>query len=779
MSLPSALATAALTDRLLARTSLGDRFDVVVGAAPGHRAWLSAVAAFNNLGDLVGLPPDVTHASVVHAANRPGQVRDVILRWFGQADYRYLFRAVTAGWDGVVYPEVNSRRLSHAFTAELLALDDRLQTAFHDAVRPAPMGGYVPQRMLSGLVALAVQLHHGAGFREAIEDWPSLRRTADRRLDDLGLVRTGITWPVTPPTGLPTSPGVLVIEEDFDHVVERAIHFGLDLIRAGRVDNIVFACPTRTGVIHVYDQLHELFGDLIVRGLPWDVESAHGWFNRTERYLLAPVCITTQEQVFNSIRRERHAYLRSTALARSLLIMGNPYAEDARQQHLVRALCHHQILVGGYAALTSAVLDWHTRQWALLERWPGPPPQEEVDEIQNATTEQDRMGAKRVRYPSAHHGEWSGPIRDVSHGPQGAEDFIEVEWVNDGPPASVAREAVQLACARNARVLVVRNLRREARETAQEVVRLGGPILRVNDHPVLFHTDYTPEDRHVINDAVVGQDSGPCIIVATRHIEDDLRFYADIILTDFCPMDALLRRASRLQHRGSGRLFILRPPPRPAQLPAPGQPPAPPGAHRTFLEYVGPNGAPRRRPHGIGPRSIYRNLFVLQATWTWLVQRGGISFGNPRGAIEWCLHEESAHPYPHPSLNQRPDLNNHRRWLLNEEQPTAVAAGSLRWPPHGLFGDQNCDVPQNNPWMQPREVYIQGRPVIRVWFPGCVSPLGTVMRALVIERQGDFTEGQPVNDPQPYGIGFWRFGAEERHVYDNFGYHYNDEDEDL
>jgi CRISPR-associated endonuclease/helicase Cas3 len=128
-----------------------------------------------------------------------------------------------------------------------------------------------------------------------------------------------------------------------------------------------------------------------------------------------------------------------------------------------------------------------------------------------------------------------------------------------GAPTTIS--AVALGAAREgAKVLVIRNLQRDAMETARALFDCAG-----NDAPHLFrcqgvatlhHGRFAREDRALLDETVnrvlgheEGRAKGGLIVIGTQTLEQSLDIDADLIITDLCPADVLLQRLGRLHRK--------------------------------------------------------------------------------------------------------------------------------------------------------------------------------------------------------------------------------------
>jgi CRISPR-associated endonuclease/helicase Cas3 len=205
-------------------------------------------------------------------------------------------------------------------------------------------------------------------------------------------------------------------------------------------------------------------------------------------------------------------------------------------------------------------------------------------------------------------------------------------------PTWAAEEAARraMAAARDgARVVVIRNTVTAAIAT-WEVVCLAeeGLLLNVECGPALHHGRFAPEGRQLLDVAVERalsprpekRSPAGVIVIGTQTLEQSLDIDADILVTDLCPIDALLQRIGRL-HRHK----LVRPlgfeTPRCVVL-------APEKGLASFLKPAFENGLGGWIQDGV-LHGVYRDLSVLElsrrlvenhAVWTiptmnrWLVE---------------------------------------------------------------------------------------------------------------------------------------------------------------
>ncbi len=789
MSLPSLLGTAAIVEASLAEgagvlaarlAAAGQR-----GAlSPGEKSWLAAASAFGDVGSMMGHPPEATFACLENTLrNRRGPhpiLRPILLRWFGhELSGTELLRAACSGPTGRPPPSDHGAGVPTALVQAVRSLDDRLQTHFPDACRPEGMT-YVMKRLFAGIVALG--MHACEGVLRGSLDWPEIQVAAFERLLNLHLDARATSWPESilpgPPRGVqgcpvPCEPGVTLLEDIVrGGKLVGALSLAIARIRTGLADNLIIVCRTRAGVLHIYDEIRALLPRvLIVRGLPWDFLPDPSWHTKlTARYLLAPICVTTLEQIANGMRLEKHAYLRSLAIARAVVILDDLYASDNRDRALARALIHGaQLLIGGHTILTSATLDAAARRQLLFDL--------------DSKVEDAPRSAEQPYSCIWHRGLDADPDRTRARATEERpHDIVETTLIRtsveapDGKlllmsPAEVNEAIAHMTIGsyrHGAKVLVVRNTNSDALRTAMRIEELSpGAQIRVNDQVVAYLKWYTPEDRHQIDLATraamgYGAPREACIVVATPQIENGLYLNADIIYTDFAPFDALLRRSGRMHARpgrrppgfGTPRMIIMAPP-----------------IAATFLETVEEGtGRPRRLPRGIG--TVHEDMFDLERTLDWLETHGRIDRGQPREAIEAIYH-----PHNQAAMRRAPGWAQHHAWLMGQLGLVDAAVGTLRWDadPRMPFGAKSCDPRLLASGRHPEEAYLPDWPR-RVYFGDTLSPLGTTMNACVVKAWPEIPRGSRVSATMGPN-GSWLFGRDLTRTYDNWGFRTLDADE--
>lgn len=344
------------------------------------------------------------------------------------------------------------------------------------------------------------------------------------------------------------------------------------LFEAGKVDSLYFALPTRAAAKQIHGRVNEvikrLFGErapeaiLAVPGylrageaqgqaLPhfevlWEDEPdeakrlARWAAENAKRYLAAPIAVGTVDQAMLAALTVKHAHLRSAALSRSLLIIDEVHASDRYMTEVQNHLLKTHLGRGGYAMLMSATLGSQARSiWLARNRG------------ERATP--PLAQALAAPYPAA----WSRDGCRVPEGPAAREKRVRMELVNSWAADVAATRAIE-AARKGAKVLVIRNTVKAARETFEAVLQAGAEdcLWKVAKGPALHHSRFAAEDRALLDMEVEAALSPQAdirphrgvIVIGTQTLEQSLDICADFLITDLCPVDVLLQRIGRL-HR--------------------------------------------------------------------------------------------------------------------------------------------------------------------------------------------------------------------------------------
>ncbi len=360
---------------------------------------------------------------------------------------------------------------------------------------------------------------------------------------------------------------------------EAALWRFAQLFQTGQVDSLYFALPTRVAATQLYSRTLQFAKNLwaespqgpplVVRALAV-YESADGqellqklpdfkvlWADKpddqkahtrwaaesSKRFLAAPLAVGTIDQAMMAALQVRHAHMRHSLLARSLLVVDEVHASDAYMAALLAHLLKAHLNAGGHALLLSATLGASARH-----------------RYQKLVSPQTHMPtlvqAMAAPYPALTDGAATHSLPDSGRSKQ-------VHWhVKDCIDQPQAIAALVIAAAQQgAKVLVIRNTVPTAQATFRAIEDqaqkngLQQALFQLNGVATVHHSRYSREDRPMLDQAVerqIGKERAKplqaCIVVGTQTLEQSLDIDADLLITDLCPMDVLLQRVGRL-HR--------------------------------------------------------------------------------------------------------------------------------------------------------------------------------------------------------------------------------------
>lgn len=440
---------------------------------------------------------------------------------------------------------------------------------------------------------------------------------------------------------------------------EAALWRFVHLFRAGRVDSLYFALPTRVAASQVYervktaiDKLWPVNPPLTIRALPgyvsadgvevkkylpgfevlWsdiadDEKAPQRWAaESTKRFLAAPVAVGTIDQALLSALQVRHAHMRHAMLARSLLVVDEVHASDPYMTVLLEHLLEAHLNNGGQALLLSATLgsSARNRYLALAPKGKKPPAKTMSFEAACAVPYPAISDHNKTRAVAA-----TGNAKQVTWT---AHDIID-------SPSQIAQMAIA-AAKLGAKVLVIRNTVPAAIATFSAIekhIPEKSWLFAVNGIATLHHSRFSRQDRPLMDKAIEAQlgkhrPPGALIVVGTQTLEQSLDIDADLLITDLCPMDVLLQRVGRL-HRHN--------------RPTSERPAAFQAAQAWVLTPTGHDLNPliAKSQHGLGMfhngSGIYADLRVLEATRALLSERPVVSTpADNRYLVEAATHPD-------------------------------------------------------------------------------------------------------------------------------------------
>ena len=375
----------------------------------------------------------------------------------------------------------------------------------------------------------------------------------------------------------PVDERLLILEsETGSGKTEAALWRYARLRKGGQVEGLYFALPTRAAASQLFHRvnsaLRNMFFDppeavlaipgMVAAGsatgqlLPdwnvlWDDDAGAGkhparWAaEHATRYLAAEVAVGTVDQAMLAALCVKHAHMRGSALARSLLVIDEVHASDAYMRRIQTALVDQHLALGGHVLLMSATLGAVARMQWLETALP--------ELRQAADTPYPALWMKGSPQPVAPH------VHANSNHASNREKRVLLQEHKGWDGEAVATRAIE-AARKGARVLVIRNTVREAVNAWQAVVE-GAPdlLLQVAGGPALHHSRFAAEDRQLLDRAVEGalgkaapRNEG-LIVIGTQTLEQSLDIDADYLITDLCPIDVLLQRIGRLHRHANPR----------------------------------------------------------------------------------------------------------------------------------------------------------------------------------------------------------------------------------
>ena len=449
------------------------------------------------------------------------------------------------------------------------------------------------------------------------------------------------------------------------------------LWRAGIVDGLYFAVPTRAAAKQLHGRISKALDSL----LPWaptvlavpgyyradevegqyigdfevfwedepdEEERAARWSaESTRHYLSSTAAVGTVDQALLSALKVKWAHLRGASLARSLLVVDEVHASDSYMTRLLHTLLRGHLDLGGHALLMSATLGATARTTftgSSVRDLPAP------DE------------AEKAPYPALTlAGNGTPDICPIGHTGQSKAVSMRVEaWMSD--PAQIAQFAYSQA-RQGAKVLVIRNTVATAQEVFENLLNQdsGELALTVEGIPTLHHSRFAVEDRGLLDDAVEfvlgkgGRPDNGQVVIGTQTLEQSLDIDADILISDLCPVDVLLQRIGRL-HRHADTV-------RPSAFSTPNCIVLTP---EDGLE-IGLGGG--LLSHGLGMSEnggIYRNLLAVDQTRSLIIDHPVWQIPD----MNRMLVERGTHP---DVLQERANVLGDT-WLTHEQQTWGLAA---------------------------------------------------------------------------------------------------------
>lgn len=563
----------------------------------------------------------------------------------------------------------------HAFTGLLMLADwigsDCSESAFPYSVEAMNAGermAFARERAGSILLKLGIDagparcaLQPIAVSFDTLKSAPEQRaRPAQTAVERLSPAQSGSTVVLEAETGSGKTEAALV-------------HF-LKLFRAGHVDGMYFALPTRTAATQIQERvtaaLERVFPTenerpAVVLAVPgylrvddavghrgsgfevawspalsapealWNDDDLERYRYRawaaenSKRYLAGTVVVGTIDQVLLSALRVNHAHLRASSLFRHLLVVDEVHASDGYMNVILNEVLDRHRAAGGHAFLMSATLGGSTRAALLGGR--GSPAEalaEAVSAPYPLLSVRDNDAENLFRCAIEH----SGPSREIS-----------TALVNEMTvPRAVAHRALA-AARKGARVLVLRNTVNACLKTQRHLEAAASReerrlLFGIGSVACPHHARYAREDRISLDQAIEARfgknrrESGGAVAVATQTVQQSLDLDADWLITDLCPMDVLLQRVGRLHRHARSN--------RPRGYESPSVVVLVPDTEDLgrFIREDGTVAGAR----GSGMGTVYEDLRILQATWDLLSDVRVLRIPSAaRALVEPTVHPEA------------------------------------------------------------------------------------------------------------------------------------------
>jgi len=479
--------------------------------------------------------------------------------------------------------------------------------------------------------------------------------------------------------------GLAVLESDTGSgKTEAALARFVRLYRAGQVDGLYFAVPTRSAATQLHDRVTaaverlfpEEYRPPVVQAVPgyikaddveatrlpdsyavrWDESIQHrGWAaESSKRYLAGPIAVGTVDQALLSTLQASHAHMRGTTLLRHFLVVDEVHASDAYMTQLLDRVLEQHLAAGGHALLMSATLGASARTHLTTD--------------DDAVPSQEDAEAKD--YPLVTHVDASRSDPESVHATSSdASKTVEPQLCDEADaPIAVAQRALNHARS-GARVLVIRNLVDDCIATQRALEDLADDelLFGVDGTPAPHHSRFAPDDRQRLDDAienVFGLDTPNrgIVAIATQTVEQSLDLDADLMVTDLCPMDVLLQRIGRLQRHSRNRpegyetaqCVVLTP------------------GERDLAPHISDDGQ-AFGPHGLG--TVYGDLRAIDATWRVLERDALAPWQIPednRPLVERATHPDRLQAIVQDGADA---WRQHEQWVLGSRQADRQAAG--------------------------------------------------------------------------------------------------------
>ncbi|MFE6966735.1 CRISPR-associated helicase Cas3' [Agromyces sp. NPDC057679] len=252
----------------------------------------------------------------------------------------------------------------------------------------------------------------------------------------------------------------------------------------------------------------------------------NGWLTGPATALLAPLSVSTCDQVLLGALAQRRSYMRLTAIANRHIVLDEVHTYDTYQATLLEELLRWCGATDTRVTLLSASLpEFRLQRYA--EAYGGDAPDQAiypgVTAVRGDSTEQSCVTSRREY-------DLGFTVREVRG--------------NDLVAEHVGRARSLFRRHPNAKIAVVVN-------QVDRAIAIGRSLSKLVDPVVVFHSRMTAGHRMEISERILehaGPDAGEggIIVVGTQVIEASLDVDFDFMITDLAPAPSLIQRAGRL-----------------------------------------------------------------------------------------------------------------------------------------------------------------------------------------------------------------------------------------
>ena len=375
---------------------------------------------------------------------------------------------------------------------------------------------------------------------------------------------------------------IIIESETGSGKTEAALWRFARLYKAGLVDGLYFALPTRSAAVQIHERVKYFVERLFPQGAPEVLLAVPGYVagagasriemqdynsnsaghtesrerpwasENPKRYLAAQVAVGTVDQAMLAALQVKNAHMRAACLARNLLVIDEVHASDTYMSVVLEALLDAHVGTGGYALLMSATLGSAARhRWLHRDRRADQSPP-------------TLCVAEQAYYPAVSVLANEGETLTTRAGENNQGKLVSVEASPSMHDFKDTAMRALTAARAGAKVLVVRNTVGHAVSTQQALEELAdsrdaGMLFTVEGVTTLHHGRFAAPDRALLDrriEDLLGKERGPggLVVVGTQTLEQSLDIDADLLITDLCPVDVLLQRIGRLhRHKGNVR----------------------------------------------------------------------------------------------------------------------------------------------------------------------------------------------------------------------------------